>query len=249
MPAKPPPLKAVLFDLDGVLCDTEGVWRDAVARAFAAAGIAFDDKLYAFCAGLDTETGLRQVLAQFPRLRPDPADLRHAIESAVRRTLTRDPRPMPGADDLLAELRRRAVPLALVSSSPAEIVRTVLERLRWRGHFDAVISAEEAGPGKPHPAGYREALRRLRLPPDDGVAVEDTLAGARAARGAGLRVLAMPGYPSEIPAIRALAIHVADSFPAAAEWLLAATSAAASRRNTGDHHRPHLRHKDKDSPA
>lgn len=215
-------IDAILFDLDGILIDSEAAWRGAIEDAFANVGIVLDDALYASCAGLDTAAGVRAVLARFPACRADQADLRRDIEERVRRRLAGAPRAMPGAEALLSELRRRGVPLALVSASSPALIAQVLTALCWRRCFRVVLSSEEVGPGKPDPAVYREAVRRLAVAPAQGLAVEDSLAGVRSARGAGLQVLAVPGYAGEREAIVRLATHVARDMPAACAWLLAA---------------------------
>jgi HAD superfamily hydrolase (TIGR01509 family) len=213
---------AIFFDLDGILIDSEAAWREASEEAFAVVGIALDDALYTSCAGLDTGAGVRAVLARFPDCRADQAEVRRDIEERVRHRLAEEPRAMPGVEALLAELQRRGVPLAVVSASPPALIAQVLAARRWRPCFRVVLSSEEVGPGKPDPAVYREAARRLAVAPSDGLAVEDSLAGVLSAHGAGLRVLAVPSYALEREAIARLAAHVARDMPAACAWLLAA---------------------------
>ena len=211
----------VCFDMDGTLIDSEPVWTRAIASCCAAAGLVLTPDLLNACAGLDTAEGICLVLQRNPGRDVDPGRLGEAIKNEVGARLRRDPPVMPGADALLRELHRRGVPMALVSSSPRILIRSVLDGLAWEPLFRLSLSTEEVGPGKPDPAVYAEALRRLDADPAAGWAVEDTLAGLRSARGAGLRVAAIPSYPHESQALREAADAAFDSLAEAAPWLLA----------------------------
>lgn len=213
---------ALLFDMDGTLIDSEPIWTRAIASCFAAAGLVVTPDLLEDCAGLATADGIRLVLRRNPGLEVDPGRLGEAIKDEVGERLRREPPAMPGADALLRELHRRGVPMALVSSSPRRLIRSVLDGLAWEPLFRLTLSTEEVGPSKPDPAVYAEALRRLGADPGAGCwAVEDTMAGLRAARGAGLRVAVIPSYPHERQALRETAAAAFDSLTETAPWLLA----------------------------
>ncbi len=213
-------IQAVFFDLDGVLIDSEALWREAIGAAFEAVGILFDEALYDLCAGMDNQGGIRAVLERFPECRADPERLRHEIETRVTQLLVENPYPMPGVSGLLSAIAESGRGMALVSSSPRPLILKVLDGQQWRRYFEVVLSSEEVGPGKPDPAVYREAVRRMGVAASRGLAVEDTLAGALSARGAGLSVLALPSYPSERRELETVACHVVADFGAAAQWLL-----------------------------
>lgn len=225
-------MQAVFFDMDGVLVDTEPLWREVSSRVFAAVGIVLDEAMHARCAGLDGEAGVRLVLDAHPRVRADAATLQQRIESTVLRELAVGARPMAGATALLAALRQRGVPLALVSTAPRPLIDQVLDGQGWRGYFALTLSSEEVGPGKPDPAVYREAMRRLAVAPGAGVAVEDTPAGATSARAAGLQVAAVQQDAHLRADLAPLADHLFYSLAEAGAWLLAET---ATRTGTGPH--------------
>ena len=221
-------MKAVFFDLDGVLIDSEGVWRACSRQAFAAIGITLSDALYARCAGLNGPDGVCTVLEAFPGVRADPRLLQLDVERRVEEALSRDAHPMPGANTLLRRLGDRGLPLALVSASPPKLIQHVLASQGWRDCFKAVLSTEDVGPGKPHPAVYLEAVRRLGVAAVDGVAIEDSWAGVQAACAAGLRVVAVPTEGAPIDQIRRHAAFLAGSLQEAAAWLFGQLGAAAS---------------------
>jgi HAD superfamily hydrolase (TIGR01509 family) len=208
--------------MDGTLIDSEPVWVKAIETCCAKAGITVTPVLLAACAGLATADGIRLVLQHHSGHRGvDPEILGAAIKDQVWECLRRQPPVMSGADALLRELHRRGVPMALVSSSPRQLIQSVLDGLAWPPFFQFSLSTEEVGPSKPDPAVYVEAIRRLGASPAEGLAVEDTLAGLRAARGAGLFVVAIPSYPHEVGALRQAADAAFTSLAEATPWVLA----------------------------
>ncbi len=214
-------IDAILFDMDGTLVDSEPVWTRSVRECFAAAGIRMTASLEAQCAGLSNRDGIRLVLDAFPESRVDCVALERAITETVERALLHDPHSMTGADALLRALQRRGVPMALVSSSPRRLIDCVIAGQRWNGMFDVTLSTEEVGPSKPDPAVYLEAIRRLGFAPSACLGVEDTMTGLRAARAAGLTVLAVPSYPHEDTALKRSADVAFSALAEAAPWILA----------------------------
>ena len=99
---------------------------------------------------------------------------------------------MPGALQAVESMRRRTGRLALASSSPMMLIDAVLDTLGVRGAFDVVHSAESEAYGKPHPAVFLSAARRLDVPPTECVALEDSLAGVLSARAARMACIAVP---------------------------------------------------------
>jgi beta-phosphoglucomutase-like phosphatase (HAD superfamily) len=214
-------LTAVLFDMDGTLIDSEPVWVASIRACLADRGIVFTPELVALTAGLSNADGLQRVMDAHPEVPIDPAELAQAITAGVAQRLLCRSCAMPGADPLLQALHRRRVPLALVSSSPRDLIDRILTAQRWDGLFQQVLSIEEVGPGKPDPTVYREALRRLGVAAATSLAVEDTLAGVQAAQGAGLPVAAIPSYPHEQAILQRKADAAFDTLAEAAPWILA----------------------------
>ena len=184
------PPRAVLFDFDGVLADTENVHVAAWERTFEAMGWDVPPEVCARAAEVDDRAFLADL---FARRKVEGGDVegwvRRKQDQAVR-MLTDWPRLYPGVPELVARLRGRTR-LAVVSGTWRENVAVVLRAAGLWEAFDLVLGKEDAEPPKPDPACYREALRRLRLDPGEAVALEDSPTGLAAARGAGMRCLAV----------------------------------------------------------
>ncbi len=199
---------AVVFDNDGLLLDTESVWTRAEADLFARRGQEFTpaDKRELVGSSAAIASGILERRLE----EPGRADaLIEELNALVVAELEHGVETMLGARELLAQLRGRGTPIALVSNSPLPFVRRSLELVGFATHFDAVVSAHEVAAPKPAPDPYLEACRRLGLEPGpDIVALEDSPPGVAAARAAGLTVI---GVPSIDGVVLDEAHHLADS--------------------------------------
>jgi HAD superfamily hydrolase (TIGR01509 family) len=192
---------AVVFDLDGVLIDSEPVWEH-VRRGFVRErGGRWRDDAQTRLLGMSTAEWASYLSAD---LGVDlPAD--EVADVVIDRMAARyaDGLPLiPGADDALRRLSARW-PLALASSSPRRLIDSVLASAGWGELFEATVSTDEVGRGKPAPDVYSEAARRLGRMASACAAVEDSSNGMRSAAAAGMRVIAIP-RPQYAPAPDAL---------------------------------------------
>jgi len=194
--------EAVIFDMDGVLSDTQWLHEKTQAAALSRhgisiapeelgdrfAGIPNRDWLVTLCreqhVSQDVIPGL---LAEFTRV---------FLEEGTGRL-----RAIPGARELVASLRAAQIPLALVSGSNNTIVRFVLAELGFADAFLAVVTSDDPVPGKPSPAPFLLAVERLGVPPTRCVVIEDGRSGMVGARKAGMKVVALaPAGQEEYPA-------------------------------------------------
>ena len=200
---------AVVFDLDGVLVDSEQAWDEA--RRDLAAG---HDRAWPPHA---TEAMMGMSAPEWSRYMHDEVGVplpAAAIDAAViarLREIYRAHLPViDGAAETVEALAGRW-PLGLASSSNREVIELVLSLMGLREHFDAVVSSEEVARGKPAPDVYLQAARALSVAPGDCVAIEDSSNGLRSAAAAAMAVIAVPNgaYPPAPDALELAAAVVA----------------------------------------
>ena len=182
--------QAVIFDLDGVLIDSEPVWeevrRDYVARRHGRWQPDSQDRLM----GMSTPEWAAYLSGELGVDRPPEAVAAEVIELMEQRYRERLPL-LPGAVEAVRRLAARWPP-GLASSSPPRLIDLALRLAGLDELFGVRVSTEEVGRGKPAPDVYLEAAARLGQPPAACVAVEDSSNGVRSAAAAGMRVIAVP---------------------------------------------------------
>jgi pseudouridine-5'-monophosphatase len=187
------PELAVLFDLDGLLADTEPIWTESADILLQRRGHAFDPALKPLFMGRRTDEVSRLLVERY-ELPDRPQDLL-AERLAIMEELYATDRlaPLPGALELVAELHRRQMPMAVVSGSPDHLIRIVLESLQLIEPLGCSVSSDTVKRGKPAPDCYLLAARRLGVDPRCCVVLEDAPAGVQAALAAGMTCVAVPG--------------------------------------------------------
>jgi HAD superfamily hydrolase (TIGR01509 family) len=209
---------AVIFDLDGVLVDSEVVWNDARRELVEEGGGNWRGDSQRAMMGMSSVEWSRYMHEQLGL----PMSAEAISAAAVKRVerLYRERLPLiPGARQAVISLASRW-PLAIASSANRSIIALVLELADLTDRFQAAVSSEEVSRGKPAPDVYLEAARRISREPARCVAVEDSANGLRAAAAAGMSVIAIPNraFPPEqealakadvvLPSIEALDVEV-----------------------------------------
>jgi HAD superfamily hydrolase (TIGR01509 family) len=190
-------IDAVVFDLDGVLLQSEEVWDEVREQYVHERGGRYDEAVQRALMGMSS----REWSSYLHDVAGVPADPDTINAEVVRRMLAAYRRHLPlidGARDAVRGLAARW-PLALASSSNRPLIDTVLEVAGLAPFFEATVSSEEVARGKPAPDVYLEAARRLGLEPTRCAAIEDSHGGIRSANAAGMRVIAIPNpsYPPD----------------------------------------------------
>jgi HAD superfamily hydrolase (TIGR01509 family) len=191
----------IIFDMDGVLVDSEQVWDQARRDVVAAHGGTWKDSATRDMLGMSSKEWSVYVVEQLGTpLTPEQVNA--AVVEAMLRGYERHLPLLPGAREAIERLGARHT-LGLASSSNRPVIDLVLETMGVSERFAATVSSEEVARGKPAPDVYLEALRRLGS--SEGVAIEDSENGIKSAHAAGLRVIAIPN-PHFPPADEALAL-------------------------------------------
>jgi HAD superfamily hydrolase (TIGR01509 family) len=191
-------IRAVVFDLDGVIWDGEPLYHEAFNVVLAPLGHYLSDEDYEQIIGQSVEAAWDWVRRRF-RLEEPPARFFQEYNEAVLKLLERPVDPLPGVRELLAELRRRGIPVGLASASLRQWVDATLRGLRLADVFDATVSASEVQRSKPAPDLYLEASRRLGVVAVDCLALEDTRAGLVSAKSAGMFVVQVRASSRALP--------------------------------------------------
>ena len=196
-------IEAVVFDMDGVLVDSEPVW-ERVRRAFTAAhGGSWADDAQDRMMGMSTAEWSAYMSEDFGIPLP-PATIAEQVIAAMKREYQIHLPLLPGAVEAVSALSARW-PLGVASSAPKSLIEAVLDASGMRPAFRAAVSSEEVPRGKPAPDVYLEAAARLGTPAPSCVAIEDSTNGLRSAAAAGCTVVAVP-RPEYPPASDALAL-------------------------------------------
>ena len=184
--------RAAIFDMDGLLIDSEPYWRRAEREVFGSVGIEIDAAMSAVTAPMTTREVAEHWYAYRPWTGKSIADMEAAVVARVGALTTEAGAALPGVPELLEFCAQLDWRVALASNSPALLCEHVLRTLGIAGAFAAVVSADEVERGKPDPAIYLHAAQRLGVAPGDCLVFEDSVTGVRAARAAGMTVVAIP---------------------------------------------------------
>lgn len=229
---RPADFSAVVFDMDGVIVESEHLWEEMWAAFAAERGATWTRQQTTDCQGMSAPEWSRY-LTDFADAGESPGDTERIVVDGMIDALE------TGRIDLLDGARRMVddvsdiVPIAMASSATRRVIDAVLTHHCLAERFTATVSSAEVPRGKPHPDVYREAARRLGVEPRACLAVEDSSNGLRAAASADMTVVAIPN-PVYAPAPDALALAaaVAADHPDVRTILLGALSDKTSHGST-----------------
>jgi mannitol-1-/sugar-/sorbitol-6-/2-deoxyglucose-6-phosphatase len=185
-------VEAVVFDLDGLLIDSEPFWRQAEIEVFASVGLQLTEQDVRQTMGLRIDDAVRHWWVRHPWRGPGPADVERTMTARVAELVTERGSPMPGALEAVATCGRLGLPVAVCSGSYAVVIEAALGRLGLTDDVAVWHSAEWEPLGKPHPGAYLTTAASLGVDPVACVAVEDSFNGAISAKAARMRVVAVP---------------------------------------------------------
>jgi HAD superfamily hydrolase (TIGR01509 family) len=187
------PIRAVIFDLDGVLADSEPWWNKIDATLLAEHGVTYRGEHHRNVLGVSYRLAVEFYKKAFGLSIPSEQMMRRRGEIATEFFANRID-PFPATRQVLEELRHMNPPvrLALATSSVSTSARPFLDRHRLTPFFEVIVTGEEVERGKPHPDIYLRAAEKLDVATDACLVIEDSLSGIAAAKAANMRVAAIP---------------------------------------------------------
>jgi HAD superfamily hydrolase (TIGR01509 family) len=183
---------AVVFDMDGLMLDTEPLYKQSWQAASAELGFPIDDRVYATFVGRPNKECERDLVERFGPAFPLERFRARWQQTWQERAASHGIALKPGLLEVISFLQDRGVPHAVATSSTADEAALALRHARLDGRFDIIVTGDQVARGKPAPDIYLEAARRLDVDPAACVALEDSEAGTLAASAAGMRTLLIP---------------------------------------------------------
>lgn len=181
-------IKAVLFDMDGVIAETEHVHVEAEKQTLLKYGVQItEDELHRYT-GTTAKQMFMELIAKY-KLHTTFEKIFNEKEEIMFKLLETDVQPVKGVIELMRKLKEKYVKLAVASSSHRRLVQYVLKKLEITELFDSIVSAEDVAHGKPDPEIFLMSAKRLKVNPAECLVVEDAKLGVEAAKEAGMKCL------------------------------------------------------------
>lgn len=186
--------KAIIFDMDGLLVDSEPVWHEVEVELIEAQGYVYSEAVREMGIGMRVDEFAAILQRYYPKLGDTPA----AIESAITGRMLSLPagriQARPGADELVRYIAELGIPRAIASSSSQRVIEHFLRLMDWDRLIPQRYSAELVARGKPAPDIYRHAADQLGCAPESCLALEDSRLGTQAALAAGMTCYTVPDH-------------------------------------------------------
>lgn len=205
-------VKAIVLDMDGTLVNTETLWKEAERAILASYGRTYDAVTHAQFLGLAVQDFIPAVQQAYDLEHIETSILEQDLEERVRNLLATQTQPTVGATDLITYIYNNNIPCAIASNSSHAMIQSTLHNQRWADVIDKRYSADDVPNAKPAPDLYQHAAEQLGMRPQDCIAVEDSLAGVKAAVAAGMTCLAVPDHElSDLSSFQSVTPHVHSS--------------------------------------
>jgi sugar-phosphatase len=210
---------AAVFDMDGLLVDSEPLWHEAEIEILGALGVPLVASSCRETKGMFVGEVTRYWFERYPWRGPDPETVAVTVVDRVIELVTSRGRLLPGVAGALDLCRAHGLPLAVASSSQYRLIHHVLDHFGLAGEFDLVHSAEDEPYGKPHPGVFLTTADRLGVAPDRCLVWEDAPAGVLAAKSARMACVGVPEAAERAHSVFGIADAVLDSLEQADEAL------------------------------
>lgn len=188
----PEQTQLVIFDMDGLLIDSEPYWKIAEKEVFGKLGLNLTDVLLRQVMGFRLSEVVKHWYHYQPWPNPNFEQTERDILNCVKQLIQQHANAMPGVYEVLTHCKNKNYKIALASSSAMELIDVVIDKLNIRHYFDVVWSAQYEEYGKPHPAIFLSVAKQLNIEPKHCVVFEDAINGVIAAKAARMYCIAIP---------------------------------------------------------
>lgn len=185
-------IKAVIFDMDGVIVDSEPLWRRVMISSFNEIGIPFSDHECRITTGLRFKEVVEFWFKKH-NIQSIPIDeFDDLVIDRLHHLIKTESKLMIGVEEALENFKNNQYKIGLATSSNNKFMNYVVDTLKVRPYFDVLCSAEHMDYGKPHPEVFLECSKKLEVKPSECIVIEDSLNGLIAAKAAGMRAIVVP---------------------------------------------------------
>jgi len=184
--------EAVIFDMDGVLIDSEPLWKIAMEQTFREAGSTLTKQDFQQTVGLRLDEVVHYWYAKKAWIGSTPEEIETKIVERMVELISKNGTPLPGVVETLTFLKSQKIKIGLATSSYEILINAVLSTLNISDYFDFTHSAENESNGKPHPAVYLTVAKKLNVVPTKCIVIEDSLNGIISGKAARMTVVCVP---------------------------------------------------------
>lgn len=185
-------IKAVIFDMDGVLIDSEPLWRIAMVKGFTDIGVPFTEDDCRKTTGMRFKEVVDIWLNHFKITSVSALDFENKVTDNLTELIQNKGKAINGVIDILEFCHRKQLKIGLATSSSVKLMKKVLNKLEIESYFDATISAEYMLYAKPHPEVYLTCANQLAVHPINCLVIEDSVNGCISGKAAQMKVIAVP---------------------------------------------------------
>ena len=185
-------IEAVIFDMDGLLIDSEPLWQEAEIEVYGQVGVPLTVEMTSQTIGLRTDEVTRHWHKRFPWKSPSQSEVSRILDETVIKRIIEKGQANDGVDEAIKVCESLGLPMAIASSSPMKLIEAVIAKLGIADKIQTMHSAHNEEYGKPHPAVYLKTANELGVHPEHCLAFEDSANGVISAKAAKMKCIAIP---------------------------------------------------------
>jgi sugar-phosphatase len=185
-------VKAVIFDMDGVIIDSEPLWEESEIEIFTKYGVPMTLEMCMEMKGRTTEEVVKHFHDIYQWKSKPVSYVVEELNAATQKLIIEKGEAMPGLYETLDYLKQKGYVIALASSSRMKLIQAVINKLNIEPYFQITHSAEYEPFGKPEPHVYLSAAKKINILPENCIAIEDSYLGLQSAKNAGMKTIAIP---------------------------------------------------------